>query len=83
MVAMGSMTSALPVPYMALMLNSWELIGNFMYPADAYRRLVDLLRAGLLDLAPFEPCEYAFNALPEAMDRAASASGFEYVVVRP
>jgi alcohol dehydrogenase len=83
MVAMGSMTCALPVPYMALMLNSWELIGNFMYPADAYRRLIDLLRAGLLDLSPFQPQEYAFEALAEAMDRAARASSFEYIVVRP
>ena len=83
MVVMGSMTCVLPVPYMALMLNSWELIGNFMYPADAYRRLIDLLRGGLLDLTPFKPREYLFEALPEAMDQAAAASSFEYIVVRP
>jgi alcohol dehydrogenase len=46
LVLMGSMTTDLPVPYTTLMLNSWEILGQFMYPASAYRRLLDLLRSG-------------------------------------
>jgi len=34
------------------MLNDWEIIGQFMYPAGAYRRLLELLRSGLLDISP-------------------------------
>jgi hypothetical protein len=34
-----------------VMLNSWEILGQFMYPASAYRRLLDLLRSGLLDIS--------------------------------
>ena len=48
---MGSMAVALPVPYLQLMINSLEIIGNFMYPADAYRNLLALVRAGRLDPA--------------------------------
>ena len=52
---MGSMTVDLPIPYTQVMLNNWEILGQFMYPASAYRRLVDLVRAGLLDLAAIRP----------------------------
>ena len=83
LVLMGSMTVDLPVPYTALMLNSWEIIGQFMYPAAAYRRLLDLLRSGLLDISPIRPREYPLAALPEAMEAAATAGNLEYVVVRP
>jgi alcohol dehydrogenase len=34
------------------MVNNWEIIGNFMYPNAAYRRLLELVRAGTL---PFRP----------------------------
>jgi alcohol dehydrogenase len=83
LVLMGSMTSELPVPYNALMLNSWEILGQFMYPASAYRRLLDLLRSGLLDISPIHPRVYPLAALPEAMEAAAAAGNLEYIVVRP
>ena len=43
LVLMGSMTAPLPVPYTMIMLNSWEILGQFMYPASAYRRLLELV----------------------------------------
>ena len=81
LVLMGSMTTDLPVPYTTLMLNSWEIIGQFMYPAGAYRRLFDLLRSGLLDISPIRPRVFPLTALPEAMEAAATASNLEYIVV--
>ncbi len=83
LVLMGSMATELPVPYTLLMLNSWEMIGQFMYPASAYRRLLDLVRSGLLDISPIRPRVYPLAALPEAMDAAAIAGNLEYIVVRP
>jgi alcohol dehydrogenase len=83
LVLMGSMIPALPVPYTALMLNNWEIVGQFMYPASAYRRLFDLLRSGLLDISPFRPRVFPMPALPEAMDAAAAAGNFDYIVVQP
>ncbi len=82
LVLMGSMTVDLPIPYTTVMLNDWEIIGQFMYPAGAYRRLLDLVRAGLLDLRAVRPRVFALPALPEAMDAAASAGNLEVVVVR-
>jgi alcohol dehydrogenase len=45
LVLMGSMTVDLPVSYMQLMINSLEIIGNFMYPASAVTRV----RAGSIN----------------------------------
>jgi len=83
LVLMGSMSADLPIPYMALMLNNWELIGQFMYPADACLRLLELVRCGLLDIMKIRPYSYPMAALPAAMDAAASAGNFDTIVVHP
>jgi alcohol dehydrogenase len=83
LVLMGSMSVDLPIPYTALMLNSWEIIGQFMYPAGAYLRLLDLLRSGLLDISAIRPRAYPLARLPEAMEAAATAGSLEYVVIQP
>ena len=83
LVLMGSMTTELPIPYTTVMLNSWEILGQIMYPASAYRRLLDLLRSGLLDITPIRPRVYPLAALPEAMEAAATAGNLDLVVMRP
>ena len=83
LVLMGSMTTDLPVPYTTLMLNSWEIIGQFMYPAAAYRRLLDLLRSRLLDITPIRPRIYPLAELPAAMEAAAAAGNLDYIVMQP
>jgi alcohol dehydrogenase len=80
---MGSMTVDLPVPYTQVMLNNWEIVGQFMYPASAYRRLIELVRSGLLDLNAIKPRVFPLGALREAMEAAATAGNLEIVVVRP
>jgi len=83
LVLMGSMTTALPIPYTMFMLNNLELLGQFMYPAGAYRRLLGLWRSGLLDISPIRPRVYPLTALPDAMEAAATAGNLECIVVRP
>jgi alcohol dehydrogenase len=83
LVLMGSMTTALPVPYTLLMLNNWEILGQFMYPAWAYRRLLDLLRCGLLDISAIRPRVFPLASLRDAMDAALAAGSLECVVARP
>jgi alcohol dehydrogenase len=83
LVLMGSMTTDLPIPYTTVMLNSLEIIGQFMYPASAYRRLLDLLRSGLLDIRAIRPRVFPLAALPEAMEAAATAGNLECIVMQP
>lgn len=81
LVLMGSMTVPLPIPYTETMLHSWEIIGNFMYPRDAYRRLLDLFRAGLLNPSAIEPRVYPLSELRDAMRAARTAGSLECIVV--
>jgi alcohol dehydrogenase len=83
LVLMGSMTTDLPLPYTTVMLNNWEILGQFMYPASAYRRLLDLLRSGQLDISAIRPRVYPLADLPEAMEAASTAGNLECIVMQP
>jgi alcohol dehydrogenase len=83
LVLMGSMTVDLPVSYMQLMINSLEIIGNFMYPASAYRRVLALVRSGALEISTINPKVFPLTELAAAMDAAASAGSLECVVMKP
>ncbi|HTK01624.1 MAG TPA: zinc-binding dehydrogenase [Bordetella sp.] len=83
LVLMGSMTVDLPIPYTQVMLNSWEILGQFMYPPAAYRRLIELVRSGQLDLSVMQAEVHGLEELPVAMKAAADAGNMNYVVVKP
>jgi alcohol dehydrogenase len=82
LVLMGSMTTPLPLPYTDVMLNDWEIIGQFMYPGHAYRRLMAMVRSGLLDISVIRPVTFPLDALREATERAATAGNFDCVVIQ-
>jgi alcohol dehydrogenase len=82
LVLMGSMTSPLPIDYGELMVNDWEVIGNFMYRPGAFRTLVSLVRSGLLDLDKVHIRAFPMEELPRAMDHAAQMRGLDCTVVR-
>lgn len=77
---MGSMQVDLPLPYGAMLLNNWELIGNFMYTPADYRALLALVRAGLLPLDAVALKTFAFSALEAAIDHAAQMKGLQATV---
>lgn len=81
LVLMGSMNVPLCISYGELMMNNWEIIGNFMYPISAYRRLLDLIRAGALRLAATKVMGFLLSELPDAMEAAARSRGLECAVV--
>jgi alcohol dehydrogenase len=83
LVLMGSMGVPLPISYLEVMLNDLEILGQFMYPQDAFMRLVDLARAGLLDLKAIRTRSFPLDALADAMEAATTAGGLECVVVNP
>ncbi|MFT3696598.1 MAG: zinc-binding dehydrogenase [Kofleriaceae bacterium] len=81
LVIMGSMAVPLPIPYGDVMINNWEIIGQFMYDAGAVRSLLGLARSKQLDLSRIAVKEFAFKDLRAGMDAAAAASNTECVVV--
>jgi alcohol dehydrogenase len=83
LVLMGGMSADLPLPYLEVMLNSLEIIGNFMHAPDAYRKVFALVRAGRLDLSAITPQIFPLAELPRAMEAAAAAGSLEAVVIQP
>lgn len=80
-VLMGSMSVPLPLSYTELMLNSWSIIGNFMYPPSAYRQVLNFFRAGLLPPDAITSLNYRLADVPVAMDAARQATGLQSVVI--
>jgi len=81
LVLMGSLQVPLPIDYFELMINNWELLGQFMFPPDAPRRLFDLVRSGLLDLRAIRTRPFPLADLRAAMSAASSAGSLELVVL--
>jgi alcohol dehydrogenase len=83
LVLMGSMGVPLPISYLEVMLNNLEIIGQFMYPQDTFMRLVDLARAGLLNIRAIRARSFPLDALPAAIEAAATAGPLECVAAQP
>ncbi|WP_341316175.1 zinc-binding dehydrogenase [Paraburkholderia sp. IMGN_8] len=81
LVLMGSMRVDLPIPYSEMLLNSWELIGHFMYTRADYLALVSLVTSGQIALDAVELKSYPFAELDAAIDAAGRMSGLQCTVV--
>ncbi len=81
LVVMGSAAVPLAFDYNELLINDWEIIGNFMYADGTYEQLLALVRAGLLDLGAVRARTFAMDTLPAAIDHAATMRGLDCTLV--
>lgn len=81
LVIMGSMAVDLPIPYTYVMLNNWSILGNFMYPREATRQMLELVKSNLLPIDVIKPNVFKMTDLNQAMDAAAAASNFDNVMI--
>ena len=79
-VLMGSSAFPIPVNYLQMMFNNWEIIGNFMHPQGAYLPLLSLVRSGQLDLTPIRPKVFSLPDLEPAMEQAGKAGNLKLTV---
>jgi alcohol dehydrogenase len=82
LILMGTMTVPLPVSYVEMMFDGWEIMGQFMYPRESYQRLLDLIRSGQLDMNMIRPIVNPLAQLRQAMERATKVGSFECVVIQ-
>jgi alcohol dehydrogenase len=74
----------LTLPYNWLMHNNITVRGQWMYPRDATARMVQLVRAGLVDLSQFELTEFGLDDVNQAISHAAEEAGpLRLTVLRP
>jgi alcohol dehydrogenase len=81
---MGGVRSDLALNYNVLMHKEITLRGVWMYPRDAIPRMVQMVRAGLIDLAQFELTEFGLDDANDAVAHAAANAGpRQLTVLRP
>ena len=80
---MGSMGVPLPIPYLDVMLNNLEIIGQFMYPRDVFRRLGELARSGLLNIDAIRTRSFPWTRSRARWRPPRKADGLECIVVKP
>lgn len=79
-----STDSGLELSYSWLMRNCVTLLGQWMYARDATIRMVELIRAGLVDLANFQVTTFCLDEVNAAVDHAAANAGpFRMTVICP
>lgn len=83
-VLMGGIREDVALPYAWMMRNGIEVRGQWMYPRDAVRRLVGMIRSGQIRLDGFAVTEFPLEQVNEAVAHAAANTGpFKMTVVRP
>lgn len=76
--------AGLDLPYPWIMRSCITIHGVWMYPPDAPRRLIQLIRAGLLPLDQFETTSFDLDHANEAVAYAAAHAGpFKTTVIKP
>jgi alcohol dehydrogenase len=83
-VVMSGVKAEICLPYGYLMSNCLTVRGQYMYPRDAPRRLIALIRAGLLSLDLFEVHSFDLVNVNDAVQNASKSAGpFKMTVVTP
>jgi alcohol dehydrogenase len=83
-VLMGGIREDVALPYAWMMRYGIEVRGQWMYPRDAVRRLVGMVRSGQIRLDGVAVTEFPLVQVNEAVAHAAADSGpFKMTVVRP
>lgn len=85
-VLMGGLTGdgGIELPYTWLMRNGITLRGQFMYARDDARRVIGLVRAGLIDLNEFQVTAFGLDKVNDAVAHAAANAGpFKMTVLQP
>jgi alcohol dehydrogenase len=83
-VLMGGIRQDVALPYAWMMRYGIEVRGQWMYPRDAVRRLVEMVRSGQIGLDDFVVTEFPLEQVNEAVTHAAANAGpFRMTVVAP
>jgi alcohol dehydrogenase len=83
-VLMGGVRSDLPLNYNWLMHNDITLRGKWMYEREAIPRMIQMVRAGLIDLGQFDVTEFPLDGANDAVAHAAANAGpRQLTVLRP
>ena len=72
----GGVRTDLPLNYAQMMFKNLTVRGNFMYSANAPRKLISLIESGVVSLDGFNVTAFDFNRLQEGIDSAPKHESF-------
>lgn len=81
LVVMGSTTAQLSIDYNQLLLNNWEIKGNFMYTKEDYLALIAMVKSGLVDLNKITIKSFTLNEIEQGINEASKLQGLNSVVL--
>ncbi|MGA0599302.1 zinc-binding dehydrogenase [Caulobacter sp. KR2-114] len=83
-ILMGGVRSELALSYNVLMHKELTVRGAWMYSREAIPRMIQMIRAGLIDLSQFELTEFALSEANDAVAHAAANAGpRQLTTIRP
>lgn len=81
LVVMGSTLAELSIDYNQMLLNNWEIKGNFMYTKEDYLALISMVQSKQIDLSKIAVKTYVIDDLENAIDEAGQLQGLNSVVL--
>ena len=82
LVIMGGVDTDVAFPYMQVLLNNIQVIGNFMNERASSETVIRFLESGLIDLDSYGEMVYeGLEKIDEALDDAAKNSGGKHAIV--
>jgi alcohol dehydrogenase len=82
-VLMGGVQAAIDLPYSHVMLNELTITGAFMYPRNAPRDLVNMVKGGILNLSKLGIRRFPLEQVQAALDFAEHSKGPLYTMLVP
>lgn len=83
LVLMGSAEAPLELSFREMLVNDWEVVGQFMYDRTAPGQLAALATEGLLDLGKIVVSTYKLADFRQAVEAAALMHGLDLTAVVP
>ncbi|WED24959.1 SDR family NAD(P)-dependent oxidoreductase [Vibrio sp. JC009] len=81
LILMGSTLAELSIDYNQLLLNNWEIKGNFMYTKEDYLALISLVKSGLINLSQIPAKTFSIEEIEQGIDEAGQLQGLNSVVL--
>ncbi len=82
-VFVGSVLTDIPLPFMEILINEWEIKGSFMYDPEVPSHLVKLVSSGHLKLDVIQTNLYELEAINMALVEAETFKGLHFAVLEP
>ncbi|MDK9735943.1 zinc-binding dehydrogenase [Vibrio sp. D404a] len=81
LVMMGSTSAPLNIDYNQMLLNNWEIKGNFMYTKQDYLALIAMVKSGLVDLSLISLKQFSLSEIDDGIEAAKSLQGLDSVIL--